>query len=105
VDPSGETLQVGAVQNGGEFDYSYTVCIMLPVFMQLNSSSLIKVWGNPDSSTTEIPDGYACISTGYNWIKETICREVPNDVVFCLGESSKQSESSQQIHVKASKMM
>lgn len=105
MDPSGETLQVGAVQNGGEFDYSYTVCIMLPVFMQLNSSSLIKVWGNPDSSTTEIPDGYACISTGYNWIKETICREVPNDVVFCLGESSKQSESSQQIHVKASKMM
>ena len=58
---------------------------------------LMKVDGNPDGSTTEYPDGYARISTGYNWIKETICREVPKDEVFCV------SESSQQIRAKASK--
>jgi hypothetical protein len=33
---------------------------------------------------TGLPDVFARVSDGFDWIKTTVCREIPDDGVFCV---------------------
>lgn len=50
----------------------------------------IKAVVEGSETATGWPDHYAHVSYGFNWIRETICREVPDDEVFCVRESCQQ---------------
>lgn len=54
-----------------------------------------------DIDPTKSPNVFARVSDGFSWIQASVCREIPDDKVFCTRGDAKSSKKQSKSKLKS----